>query len=107
MHEPVLLHEVIKCLNPRPGDALLDATAGYGGHSSEIFKLTNNYRESALVDRDKNAISHLTNKFISNGPKFMRMDFLAAAKTLVDEKRQFDLVLADLGVSSPHLDIVS
>ena len=33
------------------------------------------------------------------------MDFLSAARELVKEGRKFDIILADLGVSSPQLDI--
>jgi 16S rRNA (cytosine1402-N4)-methyltransferase len=107
MHEPVLIKEVIAILKPQMGESLLDATAGYGGHSSEILSITNSYTESVLVDRDKKAIDYLTSKFASNGTKFMRMDFVSAAKKLANEDRQFDLIIADLGVSSPHLDIAS
>ncbi len=107
MHEPVLIKEVIDILKPQMGESLLDATAGYGGHSSEILSISNNYTESVLVDRDKKAIEYLTKKFASNGTKFMRMDFVSAANKLANENRQFNLILADLGVSSPHLDIAS
>lgn len=107
MHEPVLIKEVISTLDPQAGDSLLDATAGYGGHSAEILSITNNYTESVLVDRDKKAHDYLKDKFKGTGIKFMRMDFLLAAKTLENETQQFNLILADLGVSSPHLDIAS
>ena len=107
MHEPVLIKEVISILKPQMGESLLDATAGYGGHSSEILSITNSYTESVLVDRDKKAQDYLATKFASNDIKFMRMDFLSAAKTLASEGKQFNLILADLGVSSPHLDIAS
>lgn len=107
MHEPVLIKEVISILKPQMGESLLDATAGYGGHSSEILSITNSYTESVLVDRDKKAQDYLATKFASNDIKFMRMDFLSAAKTLAHNGRQFNLILADLGVSSPHLDIAS
>ena len=107
MHEPVLIKEVISTLKPQVGDSLLDATAGYGGHSSEILSVTKNYTESVLVDRDKKALRFLTDKFAGTDIKFMRMDFLLAAKSLANEGRQFNLILADLGVSSPHLDIAS
>ena len=107
MHEPVLLKELIEILAPQPGDALLDNTAGYGGHSSEIFKISNNFLDSVLVDRDQQAIDYLQTRFNSKGVEFMRMDFYTAAKELIKEGKKFDLIIADLGVSSPHLDNAS
>lgn len=107
MHEPVLLKELIEILAPQPGDALLDNTAGYGGHASEIFKISNNFLDSTLVDRDQQAIDYLQAHFMSKGVEFMRMDFYTAAKELIKQGKKFDLIIADLGVSSPHLDIAS
>jgi len=38
MHTPVLLNEVIKILNPGPGEFFIDGTLGTGGHAVEIIK---------------------------------------------------------------------
>ena len=38
VHHPVMLKEVIGSLNLKPGDTVLDATVGGGGHASEILK---------------------------------------------------------------------
>lgn len=107
MHEPVLLKEVLDTLTPQKGDSYLDATAGYGGHSGAILKVSENYKESVLVDRDQMAIEHLQTKFASKGIRIIQNDFYSAAELLVGEGMQFDLILADLGVSSPHLDKAS
>lgn len=107
MHEPVLLSEVLKYLKPQKGESLLDLTAGYGGHSSEILKMTNNFRNSVLVDRDQMAIDHLQTRFANSGIKIVENDFYKAAELLVSQGLQFDMILADLGVSSPHLNIAS
>lgn len=107
MHEPVLLQEVLEKLAPIRGDSYLDVTAGYGGHSGAILELTQNYQASVLVDRDKNAINHLQTKFASKGLRIIQDDFRSAAELLVGEGAQFDIILADLGVSSPHLDNAS
>jgi len=107
MHEPVLLQEVLKALAPQKGDSYLDATAGYGGHSGAILELTQNYHASVLVDRDKMAIDHLRTQFASKEISIIQSDFFSAAELLVREGRQFDIILADLGVSSPHLDKAS
>lgn len=107
MHEPVLLQEVIAAINPTSGERYLDTTAGYGGHAREILAHTNNYLECVLVDRDKAAIDHLETEFANKGVKIVRKDFYSAAEQFVNSGEKFDLILADLGVSSLHLDMAS
>jgi len=107
MHEPVLLKEVIAAINPQEGERYLDATAGYGGHAREILSRTCNYKNSVLVDRDKAAIDHLTSEFAGLGVKIIKNDFYSAAEKLANEDQKFDVILADLGVSSLHLDKAS
>jgi 16S rRNA (cytosine1402-N4)-methyltransferase len=92
---------------PQKGESYLDATAGYGGHAGAVLDVSKNYSESVLVDRDQMAIDHLQTKFANSGVNIMRNDFFTAAELLVREGKQFDIILADLGVSSPHLDIAS
>jgi 16S rRNA (cytosine1402-N4)-methyltransferase len=102
-HVPVLLDRVIELLNPQPGESYLDLTAGYGGHAREVLGRTGNERESVLVDRDDYAIGQLAS-FASAGARLMHTDFASAAQQLVEEGAQFDIILIDLGVSSPQLD---
>jgi 16S rRNA (cytosine1402-N4)-methyltransferase len=102
-HIPVLLDEVLDTLQPRVGERYLDLTAGYGGHASEVLKQTKS--GAVLVDRDINAVDELKNLFASKDITIMHSDFLQASRQLVAKKESFDLILADLGVSSPHLDI--
>jgi 16S rRNA (cytosine1402-N4)-methyltransferase len=101
-HIPVLLDSVLDTIKPKKGETYLDLTAGYGGHASRILELTK--AQAVLVDRDPSAITVLNEKFDSKDISIMHSDFLQATKELVDRKESFDLILADLGVSSPHLD---
>ncbi len=103
VHVPVLLESVIDMLQPQPGDQYLDLTAGYGGHARAILAKTTNYSESVLVDRDAFALSHLQD-LERQGTRTMEADFVSAARQLIDEGKTFDMILADLGVSSPQLD---
>lgn len=103
LHIPVLLDSTIELLQPKLNESYLDLTAGYGGHASRILEITRNYAESVLVDRDDYAIERLKS-FSDQGTRLMHTDFVAAAKQLIDEGHKFDLVLVDLGVSSPQLD---
>jgi 16S rRNA (cytosine1402-N4)-methyltransferase len=102
-HVPVLLEAVLAQLNPKEGESYLDLTAGYGGHARQILEKTGNYKESVLVDRDDYAIEHLS-EFGSLGTRLMHTDFVSAARQLCEEGKAFDLILVDLGVSSPQLD---
>ncbi len=116
LHIPVLLDEVLQYLAPQPGDSYLDLTAGYGGHASAILDITHNYADSVLVDRDENAIRALHSRFNTLGAtennstdiiELLSEDFLTATRSLTTSLRKFDLILADLGVSSPHLNEAS
>jgi 16S rRNA (cytosine1402-N4)-methyltransferase len=102
-HIPVLLDATLKTLDPMLGESYLDLTAGYGGHAREVLKRTENFKESVLVDRDDYAIEHLS-EFGNEGVRLMHTDFESAARQLVEEGKTFDIILIDLGVSSPQLD---
>jgi 16S rRNA (cytosine1402-N4)-methyltransferase len=100
-HEPVLLAEVLQYLDPKAGEKYLDLTAGYGGHAREIAERVGSLTNITLVDRDKNAIETLQKEF--TGADIRQQDFLSATRELLADKRQYNIILADLGVSSPHL----
>jgi 16S rRNA (cytosine1402-N4)-methyltransferase len=106
-HFPVLADEVLAYLNPQPGESYLDLTAGYGGHAQQILERTLKPHATTLVDRDQNAIAALQEKFKGTGVQIIHKDFLGASQELHQAGKQFDLILADLGVSSPHLDNAS
>ncbi len=105
LHIPVLLSEVLATLEPHPGDKYLDLTAGYGGHASKILDVTQNYKDSCLVDRDEFAVNYLNQKFSHDKPTIMHTDFYNAVLQLFECGKTFDIILADFGVSSPQLDI--
>lgn len=104
-HYPVLLEEVLTYLDPKEGEKYLDLTAGYGGHASAILDRTlKKPHNTTLVDRDQNAIAHLSQKFKGTDVDMIHTDFLSASRELLQKGKQFDIILADIGVSSPHLD---
>ncbi|GAC1392692.1 MAG: 16S rRNA (cytosine(1402)-N(4))-methyltransferase RsmH [Candidatus Saccharimonadales bacterium] len=106
-HIPVLMDAVLHYLAPKEGDKYLDLTAGYGGHANKILERTLCPQMATLVDRDQNAISYLRQQFADQGIEIIHKDFLDASQELLVEGRQYDIILADLGVSSPHLDNAS
>ena len=106
-HIPVLLQQVLAYLDPKEGDSYLDLTAGYGGHAGSILERTKNPTQAVLVDRDQNAIKVLEAMFVGQGTRVLHTDFLNASQQLLAEGRRFDVILSDLGVSSPHLNEAS
>lgn len=103
IHIPVLLGAVLEYLQPNDGATYLDLTAGYGGHASAVLAHTQNAAGMVLVDRDAAAIEALQ-ELADKGARLIRNDFLEASKELLNREERFDMILADLGVSSLHLD---
>jgi 16S rRNA (cytosine1402-N4)-methyltransferase len=106
-HIPVLLTEVLKYLDPKEGDSYLDLTGGYGGHAEAVLGKTKAPSQAILIDRDPSAVQKLRQRFEGKGVDVRQADFLTASNQLADEKKRFKLILADLGVSSPHLNQAS
>ncbi len=104
LHNPVLLSEVLAGLAPKPGESYLDLTAGFGGHASKILDVTQQFKDSYLIDRDEFAIDYLKSKFPSS-INYINSDFYSAVLQLLECGKTFDMILADFGVSSPQLDM--
>ncbi|HEX9594522.1 MAG TPA: 16S rRNA (cytosine(1402)-N(4))-methyltransferase RsmH [Candidatus Saccharimonadales bacterium] len=102
-HLPVLLAETIRLLAPKSGESYLDLTAGYGGHVRSVLARTKSPGSMVLIDRDKEAIEHLAD-LGRQGAELIHSDYLSAVRQLIGQGRQFHMILADLGVSSPHFD---
>lgn len=102
-HIPVLLDAVVELLQPEPGESYLDLTAGYGGHAREILARTQEPTRATLVDRDPVAIGAL-GPLQLQGARLIGQDFAHAAEELAGAGNQYDMILVDLGVSSPQLD---
>ena len=107
LHLPVLLESVLTYLDPQAGESYLDLTGGYGGHAAAVLERTKNPKRTTLVDRDHNAIAELEQRFTGQGVELINADFLSASMQLKTAGKQFDMILADLGVSSPHLNQAS
>ena len=104
-HNPVLLSEVLSGLAPKPGESYLDLTAGYAGHAERILAITQNYKDSYLVDRDENSIRYLKANYQKDKAiNIIHDDFYSATFSLTECGKTFDMILADFGVSSPQLD---
>ncbi len=103
-HTPVLLEPTLELLDPQAGESYLDLTAGYGGHARAVIARTQAPDQAVLIDRDDTAIKVLTDEFSAKGAEIHHQDFASAVSKFHSEGRTFDLVLMDLGVSSPQID---
>lgn len=105
MHISVLLEESIRYLNLKDDSVIVDATLGYGGHSSNILaKIPNGYLYS--FDQDKEAIKEASKKLANIGSNYeiINTNFVNIKKELNERNMEADGILFDLGVSSPQLD---
>ena len=102
-HRPVLLKEALAALGAGPGKTIVDATFGGGGHTEAILKTG---AQVIALDKDPEAVARGHKRFAQeNRFTLLEADFRDLERVL-DELglSQVDGILADLGVSSYHLD---
>lgn len=90
---------------PEPGEHLLDLTLGRAGHSVEILQRTSPDGRLVGVDRDPVALQESAERLPEERVLLIQGDFGRLPE--LREKMghgTWDLVLADLGVSSPQID---
>lgn len=104
LHQPVLLQATLDVLAPKRGENYLDLTAGYGGHASKVIGAIGDAHLATLVDRDEFAIKALQ-PLAEAGARVLKNDYASAARQLHGAGELFSMILIDLGVSSPQLDI--
>lgn len=103
-HLPVLLEQTLQYLSPQKGDSYLDLTAGYGGHATAVISKIGDAHLATLVDRDETSIAALR-PLQEAGARVVKKTYADATADLHQASEQFDMILFDLGVSSPQLDI--
>lgn len=110
-HVPVMLHECLEGLNLRPGGTYVDVTFGGGGHSRAILAQLGENGHLYGFDQDADAERHWleARQEAGNGtdPRFtfVRSNFRYLKNWMrYYEVDHVDGILADLGVSSHHLD---
>ena len=106
MHKSVLLNEVIANMNIKEDGIYVDATLGFGGHSSSILK---EIKKGFLFafDQDEEAISSSYERLSKSYDNFLiiKDNFVNMRKRLMEQNVScVDGILFDLGVSSPQLD---
>ena len=107
MHKPVLLNEVLKYLNPRPGGVFIDATINGGGHAQAIAERIGSTGKLLGIDRDCEIIKSGSLRSTLNAiPSTLICDSFKNIKTIAEHEgfTNADGILFDLGFSSFHIE---
>jgi 16S rRNA (cytosine1402-N4)-methyltransferase len=105
-HVPVLASEVRELLAVQPGETVVDATFGAGGHAAMLAADLQGRGKLIAIDRDPGARSYF-DRFAKQTPvqaRFLRGDFAVVLEQLAGNGVEADAVLLDLGVSSMQID---
>ena len=106
-HIPIMTEEVMECLAPKPGEIVADCTVGYGGHAMEFMKRIGPDGKLIAFDIDNAELERTKerlNKEIGRA-SFYRSNFAGIANVLGKEQIDgYDVIFADLGVSSMQID---
>jgi 16S rRNA (cytosine1402-N4)-methyltransferase len=105
-HVPVLANEVRESLAVQPGETVVDATFGAGGHSSLLVADLHGRGKLIAIDRDPTVRTYFERLERSSGvqARLLRGDFSVVLAQLAENGVSADAILLDLGVSSMQLD---
>lgn len=108
-HRPICVDEILKILDPKPGEVAFDATLGYGGHTARLLPRLLPGGKLFAVDVDTVELPKTEARLRAEGfgPDVLvirRMNFAGVMGLLGEAGGGFDCMLADLGVSSMQLD---
>jgi 16S rRNA (cytosine1402-N4)-methyltransferase len=106
-HVPVLLSEVLRFLDPKPGESFIDGTVGLGGHAKELVarvlpggRLLAIDRDQDNLERAKKRLAEYIHRVVFVRDSFVHLADHAYAHGFSDTRG----VLLDLGFSSVHVD---
>jgi 16S rRNA (cytosine1402-N4)-methyltransferase len=106
-HVPVLAEEVRDLLAVQPGETVVDATFGAGGHSRLLAADLQGSGKLIAIDRDPTVRPYFDR--VKAGVRgvqlrFLRGDYAVVLTQLADNGVKADAVLLDLGLSSMQVD---
>jgi 16S rRNA (cytosine1402-N4)-methyltransferase len=106
-HVPVLAGEVRRLCAVRPGETVVDATFGAGGHATLLAEGLRGQGRVIAVDRDPDVrpyFEEFKRRHGSLQARLLRGEFSLVLEQLAANDVEADVVLIDLGVSSMQLD---
>jgi 16S rRNA (cytosine1402-N4)-methyltransferase len=107
LHQPVLVHDVVKYLVYNPDGTYVDGTVGPGGHSQAVGKHLSGKGRLVCLDLDPDAVrtSKKRMAFLGNNVRIMKANFADMDSVLAElGYKAIDGVLLDLGMSSYQLE---
>jgi 16S rRNA (cytosine1402-N4)-methyltransferase len=105
-HVPVLADEVRELLAVRPGETVVDATFGAGGHAALLCADLRGEGRFIAIDKDASVRPYFERFQRGCGvqARFLRGDFSIVLGQLAGNGMEADAILLDLGVSSMQID---
>jgi 16S rRNA (cytosine1402-N4)-methyltransferase len=105
-HVPVLADEVVALLDPRPGETIVDATFGAGGHAALLAGRLRGDGKLIAIDRDPTVAPYFERfrRGTAAKTRLLHGEFSTALEQLAENGVKADAILLDLGVSSMQLD---
>ena len=100
-HIPVLSAEVIDLLAPKSGETVLDVTVGLGGHAQLFLEKIGRKGNLIGLDADENNLNEAAKVLDGKNVTLMHANFRDLQSLDIP---QCDVIFADLGLSSPHVD---
>lgn len=102
-HVPVLQTTVLQILSPASGENVLDCTLGLGGHALSFLEATSPTGKLTGLDADVSNLDIARMNLVHLGDRvtFLQKNFRDVPSL---DLGTFDIVFADLGLSSPHVD---
>jgi 16S rRNA (cytosine1402-N4)-methyltransferase len=105
-HVPVLADEVRRLLAVQPGETVVDATFGAGGHAALLAADLHGEGRFVAIDRDPTVKPYFEGfrRRAGVSARLLRGDFSVVLEQLAGNGFGADAILLDLGVSSMQLD---
>ncbi len=106
-HVPILLEEAMTVLAPLPGEIVADCTLGYGGHTRGFAQRVGAEGRVYAFDVDAGEMQRTRERLADLGERvsFQRSNFAGLAKVMLTAGiAGYDIIFADLGVSSMQVD---